>query len=194
MRSETRRFILREMARKPASYADIEALPPQFVGEIIGDELFVSPRPATPHARAGTSLGAQLVTPFDEGVNGPGGWVILIEPELHFKSEVLVPDLAAWRRERMPVLPHVVGIELAPDWVCEVLSPSTSRLDRTRKLPVYAREGVEHVWLIDALAKTLETYQRDGAEYRLTATLADPLVRAEPFDAVELRLGSLWAR
>lgn len=182
------------MGRKPATYADLEALPENVVGELIAGELYVSPRPASRHARAASVLGFKLGGPFDLGDGGPGGWVILDEPEFHFGEDVLVPDLAGWRRERMSVLPDVAAFELAPDWVCEVLSPSTSSLDRNIKLPVYAREGVSHVWLVDPKARTLEVLQLDGKSYTLLCRHeAGARVHAEPFEALELELALLWA-
>lgn len=180
---------------RPATYADIEALPPNMVGEIVRGVLYANPRPATPHALATSALGEELGPPFKRGKGGPGGWMILWEPELHLVEDVIVPDLAGWRRERMPEVPDVAGITMAPDWACEALSPSTARLDRKEKLPVYARSGVQHVWLVDANVKTLEIYRLDGTTYRLIVTHADAeKVRAEPFDAIELDLSVLWAR
>src|SRR5690606_18051551 len=132
---------------------------------------------------------------FARGRGGPGGWVILFEPELHLSGHVLVPDLAGWRRERMPEMPEVPAFELAPDWVCEVLSPHTVARDRVRKLPIYAQQRVRHVWLVDPDAKTLEVFRLDGDGWRLVGTWeGDARLRAEPFDAVELELGGLWAR
>lgn len=181
------------MARKPATYADLEALPDHVVGELIGGELFVSPRPAVPHAIAGTRLGGELSVRFDRGSGGPGGWIILFEPELHFDEDALVPDCAGWRRERMPKPPRTAAISLAPDWVCEVLSPSTYGLDRGAKLPVYARQGVRHVWFVDPVARTLEVLSLEGGRYTLMVTHTGKApVRAEPFEAIELDLAFLW--
>lgn len=180
---------------RPATYADIEALPPNIVGEIVHGVLYANPRPASPHAVAASAVGEELGPPFKRGKGGPGGWVILDEPELHLGEDVLVPDLGGWRRERMPTIPDVPAFVLAPDWVCEVLSPSTSRLDRGTKLPVYARERVSHVWFIDPLERYLEVLRLDGDTYRIIAThIADAKVHAEPFDAIELDLAVLWAR
>jgi Uma2 family endonuclease len=170
--------------KKPASYEDLLALPEHVVGEIVDGELHVSPRPASPHTAASSALGEELGPPFKRGKGGPGGWVILDEPELHLGRDVLVPDLAGWRRERMPERPDVAYFELSPDCVCEVLSPSTAMLDRTKKLVVYARERVAHVWFVDPIARTLEVLRLD----------ADEKVRGEPFDAIELELAVLWAR
>src|SRR5262245_30527601 len=128
------------VSKKGASYEDLAALPENVVGEILDGELYVQPRPAAAHAGSASGLGVLLGAPFRYGRDGPGGWMILDEPELHLGSDVVVPDLAAWRRERMPELPHVPAIELAPDWVCEVLSPSTVKIDRAKKLAIYARE------------------------------------------------------
>jgi Uma2 family endonuclease len=180
---------------RPATYDDILALPEHVVGEIVDGELHVSPRPAFRHAAASSALGEELGPPFKRGRGGPGGWIILDEPEVHLGTAVLVPDLAGWRRERMPELPDALFATLAPDWACEVLSPSTARFDRGRKLPRYAKEQVAHVWLVDPLATTLEVLRLDGETYRivLTATGEDR-VRAEPFDAIELDLAVLWAR
>lgn len=186
---------LGSMTKRPATYADLEALPAHQVGEIIGGVLYASPRPALKHARAASTLGTDLGGPFDRGRGGPGGWLILDEPELHFGGDVLVPDLAAWRRERMPEMPEAAFATLAPDWLCEVLSPSTAGFDRAEKLPSYAREGVTHVWLVDPLAQTLEIVRLDGATYRMVTTCrGEAKVRAEPFDAIELELATLWAR
>lgn len=178
---------------KRATYADIEALPEHLTGELIDGDLIVSPRPAVVHARAQSRLVMSLGGPFDLGSGGPGGWVILHEQELHLGEDVLVPDLSGWRRERMPELPRGVGIRVAPDWLCEVLSPSTERVDRSRKLAVYARERVGHVWLVNPVTETLEILRLDGDGWRLVATHAGTdKVRAEPFDAIELDLATLW--
>jgi Uma2 family endonuclease len=188
-----------DMSDKPRpedAYEALERLPPNVVGEIIGGELYVSPRPRAVHGLAAFRLGGAL-GPFDEGqgAEGPGGWLFLPEPELHLDGDVLVPDLAGWRRERMPELPDVVGVELAPDWLCEVLSPSTEALDRARKMAVYAREGVKHLWLVDPRPQTLEVYRLENGRWLLLGTHTGNLeVHAEPFDARPLKLASLWER
>ena len=187
-----------EPARKRASYADVLAAPAHVVAEVIGGTLYTHARPRVRHARSASRLGARLSWPFDEGIDGPGGWVILDEPEVHLgahEPDILAPDLAGWRRERMPELPDTPYLTLAPDWVCEVLSPSTEGIDRAEKLPVYAREGVPHVWFLDPAVRTLELFRLDGASYRVIAVhQGDATVRAEPFDAIELPLAVLWAR
>jgi Uma2 family endonuclease len=180
--------------KKDATYADLCAVPENFVAEILGGELYASPRPSSPHALAALALSAKLAGPFHFGENGPGGWWLLGEPELHFGSDVLVPDIAGWRRERMPTVPDVAHFTLAPDWLCEVLSPSTERIDRQKKLAIYAREGVRHVWLVNPLLQTLEVLRLEAERWSLVAVHeGGARVRAEPFDAVELPLGALWA-
>jgi Uma2 family endonuclease len=182
-------------ARRRATYEDLLAVPENLIAEIIDGTLYTEPRPASPHARATSRLGAELGGPFDRGKGGPGGWVLLFEPELHLHGDVLVPDFAGWRRERMPEMPDAAAFELAPDWVCEVLSPSTTSKDRAKKMPVYARERVQHVWLIDPIAKTLDAYRLEGTRWLLLGTWSDDAkVRVEPFDVFELELAALWAR
>jgi Uma2 family endonuclease len=179
--------------KRRATYDDLLQVPPNRVAEIVDGELHVSPRPASRHALASSRLGSELGPPFDRGRGGPGGWWILDEPELHLGGDVLVPDLAGWRRERMPEFPDTPAFTLAPDWVCEVVSPNTERLDRARKMPVYARENVSHLWLVNPVARTLEAYRLAEGRWLLLATHEGAArVRAEPFDAVELDLTSLW--
>ncbi|MCP3139474.1 Uma2 family endonuclease [Pyxidicoccus xibeiensis] len=185
-----------EPPRPGRAYEALERLPPDVVGEIIAGELYVSPRPRLRHGRAAFRLGKTL-GPFDEepGQSGPGGWVFIPEPELHLGGDALVPDLAGWRRERMPEIPDVVGVTLAPDWLCEVLSPSTEALDRARKMAVYAREGVKHLWLADPRPQTLEVYRLEGDRWLLLGThTGDVTVHVDPFEALPVRLASLWER
>ncbi|MFP2930152.1 Uma2 family endonuclease [Pyxidicoccus sp. 3LG] len=182
------------MTQKPATYADLEALPPDKVGELIGGELYASPRPTLAHGWAATELAGELRGLFGRGRGGPGGWRFIIEPELHLADDVLVPDVAGWRRERMPTVPEGVGAKVAPDWLCEVLSPSTAALDRDRKMTVYAREGVRHVWLVDPKARSLEAFRLESTRYvRLETWTGEATVRAEPFEALALELHVLWA-
>jgi len=185
---------MRAFGKKPATYQDLIDLPSPLVGEIVDGELHASPRPAFGHASAASTLGMDLGSPFQRGRGGPGGWWIFDEPELHFGTDVLVPDLAGWRRERMPSRPNVPYSTLAPDWICEVLSPSTAGFDRVRKMPVYLRAGVIHAWLLDPIGRSLEIYRRQESGWLLTATYGDDQdrVRAEPFDAIELELSALW--
>ena len=184
-----------------ATYADLEAVPANQVAELIEGTLYVMPRPAPRHARASSRLTMKLGGPFDLGERGPGGWHILIEPELRFPDpsqpgefNTLVPDLAGWRRERMPVLPSTAYFTLAPDWVCEVISTSTEVHDREVKMPIYAREGVPHAWLLDPVKRLLEVYTLDASKRWSEPVLYRDIeiVRAVPFDAIELELSALW--
>lgn len=179
---------------RPATYDDLAALPDMMVAEIIDGELHASPRPAPRHANAEVALGTSLHATFQHGRGGPGGWWILGEVELHLTNDVVVPDWSGWRRDRMPVLPETAFISLPPDWMCEVLSPSTAKLDRTRKLGVYARERVRHAWLLDPIQKMLEVFRLEAGRWLLIGTHADnDVVRAEPFAEVALNLRDLWA-
>jgi Uma2 family endonuclease len=178
-----------------------EAAPEDIIAEILDGELFTFARPARPHTRSASRLGMKVGSAFDLGDSGPGGWVILDEPELHLgpRPDKLIPDLAGWKRERMP---DALGDEQtptfhddAPDWVCEVISPSTERIDRSKKMRIYRREGVGHLWLLTPLLQTLEVYRLEGAHWVLLETYeGEAKVRAEPFEAMELDLSSLWAR
>jgi Uma2 family endonuclease len=183
----------------PEVEAAFQATPAELIAEIIDGELHAQPRPGRRHANAASVLGGELHAPFRRGHGGPGGWVILDEPELHLgpKPDKLVPDLAGWRRERMPDLrgpsDTPAHFDLAPDWVCEILSPSTEALDRGKKMRVYRREGIKHAWLVNPIARTLEVYRLQNGLWALLDTYEDEaVVRAEPFDAVELSLSVLW--
>ena len=168
-------------------------VPDHLVAEILDGELYTTPRPAPRHADASSGLGGALRGPFDRGRGGPGGWRILDEPELHLAADVVVPDLAGWRRERLPVLPEEAYFSLTPDWVCEVISPSTAAMDRVKKLAIYAREHVAHVWLVDPNARTLELFRLEGGRWTILATWSGlATVRAQPFDAIDLDLSLLW--
>ena len=150
--------------------------------------------PAAPHARASSSLGVKIGGPFDYDAGGPGGWWIIDEPELHLGEEIVVPDLAGWRRERMPDYPGTAYFTLAPDWVCEVLSASTRKVDLHEKRPIYAREGVSYLWLVDPIDRTLEAFELHDGQWLLIASAKDDEpVSIRPFDAVTFSLGDLWA-
>jgi Uma2 family endonuclease len=185
----------------PDVEAAFQAAPSEMIAEILDGELHLMPRPRPLHARTSSKLGAQLDGPFDAGEGGPGGWVILDEPELHLgpKPDKIVPDLAGWRRERLP--PNVFDedapghIAVPPDWLCEVLSSGTEATDRGKKLRIYRRERVGHVWLVNPTLRTLEVYRLEGDHWVLLDTFeGDTKIRPEPFSAVELDLGTLWVR
>ena len=175
-----------------ATYQDVLDAPAHRVAEIVDGTLYTHPRPAPPHARASSALGGKIGNPFDYDAGGPGGWWIIDEPELHLGEDIVVPDLAGWRRERMAQLPDTAYFALAPDWVCEVLSASTRRLDLHGKRPVYAREGVRHLWLVDPTDRTLEAFELRGGHWVLIASAKDDdPVGVPPFDAVTFSLGEL---
>ncbi len=182
--------------RRRATYEDLLQVPDHMVAEILDGELFAFPRPAVPHARTASGVGGFLFVQFDRptgGGDGPGGWWILDEPELHLSDDILVPDLAGWRRERLPTLPGGPWLDVAPDWVCEVASPSTEAIDRGRKLRIYAREGVGHLWLLNPGLRTLEVYRLAEGNWLLVVTfVGNKTVRAEPFDEVDLDMTRWW--
>lgn len=183
-----------EPARRRATYDDLRHVPDHLVAEILDGELTTSPRPAPAHAQAASSLAGELYAPFHRGRGGPGGWILLNEPELHLHGDVLVPDIGGWRRERMPALPEATAFELAPDWVCEVLSPSTASTDRAVKVPIYAREKIGDVWLVDPVLQTLEALRLDGPSYRIAGVWrGDAVVQCAPFEALSIRLADLWS-
>ena len=176
-----------------ATYQDVLDAPEHQVAEIVDGTLHVHPRPAPAHAVASSSLGSDLLTAFQFGRGGPGGWWIIFEPELHLGEDVLVPDLAGWRRERMPELPDAAYFTLAPDWACEALSASTRRHDLLGKRPIYAREGVGHLWLVDPTDRTLEAFElRDGQWVLIATAKDDDPVTIPPFDAITFSLSDLW--
>jgi Uma2 family endonuclease len=183
---------------KPTIYERLEALPEGLTGEIIDGQLHTQPRPSLEHGYTETSIAEELVGPFQKGRGGgPGGWVIVVEPELHLirDTEVDVPDLAGWRRERLPKLPKAQHRALVvPDWVCEILSPSTENKDRDIKMPIYARFGVAFAWLVDPIAHTLEAYALEGGAWREIGRFAGGArVSVAPFEAVTISLDDLWA-
>jgi Uma2 family endonuclease len=180
---------------RPSLYEQLEALPEGLTGEILDGQIYTQPHPSLPHGLAASSLVDELVRPFQKGRGGPGGWCIIAEPELHFihDIEVDVPDLAGWRRERMPLLPEGHRVTVVPDWVCEILSKSTTSVDREVKMPIYARFGVPYAWLIDPRARILEAYALEAGSWREIGRFAgSDRVSVAPFDAVTINLADLW--
>jgi Uma2 family endonuclease len=176
-----------------ANEDDIQRLPEHVTGEILFGQLHTQPRPTSRHVGVETGIAAELRNPFGIGRGGPGGWVILVEPELHLSGHVLVPDLAGWRRERLPLLPDG-HIDLNPDWIGEILSTATANKDRKIKLPLYGKLGVGHAWLVDPAAKTIEVLRYADGHWVLLGTFGDDdSMRAEPFAAVAIDLAPLWA-
>jgi len=185
-----------QTAEKISLYEQLTALPETLTGEILNGQLHTHPRPAGPHAITGSSLGDELVSPFQKGRGGPGGWWIIDEPEIHFvrDTEVAVPDIAGWRKQRMPAVPRDHRFEIVPDWVCEILSPATASRDRRIKMPLYAHYGVAYAWLIDPEERTLEAYALQDGDWQAIGRFAGHDQAAiDPFAAVTIELAGLWA-
>lgn len=181
------------MMIRDASYQDVVDAPEHMVAELIDGDLYAWPRPSGPHARVSSALGMDIGTPYDRGHGGPGGWWILFEPEIHLAEQVLVPDLAGWRRERMPEIPEDHRFVIVPDWICEVISPSSVRVDRGKKRRIYAEFGVPWMWLADPIGRMLEVLSLDGDNWKIVATFfGNDVARAEPFPEAEIDLGSIW--
>jgi Uma2 family endonuclease len=180
----------------PSLYEQLEALPEGLTGEILNGQIYTQPRPSGPHVFAASELGYELLGPFERGRGGPGGWWIVQEPELHFlhNTEVDVPDLAGWRKDRLPRFPRDHRFTVVPDWVCEILSPGTESKDRMVKMPIYVQYGVPYAWLLDPVAHTLEAYALEGSAWREIGRFAGAApVSVAPFEAVTIRLDDLWA-
>jgi Uma2 family endonuclease len=182
-----------EPAKRNATYDDLIAVPEHLSAEIIFGALYTHPKPAPPHGAAQSALSVELGGPFQKGRGGPGGWIFMTEPELHLGPHVVAPDIAGWRRERMPHMPAKAYIESAPDWVCEIISPSTESIDRGPKRRIYANYNVHHLWLLNPVAKYLEVHALRGAEWVHVATFGDGEdVAAPPFEAVPFKIDDLW--
>jgi Uma2 family endonuclease len=191
--STARAMTYEQPSPRPATQADIDALPPHMTGQIIDGVLYAHARPARRHANAHTELTAFVRGRFRAGRGGPGVWYFLAEPELHLHGNVLVPDIAGWRSDKLPATDGQPHFTTPPDWVCEVLSPSTARFDRWNKSLVYARHGVGHMWIVDPDRRELEVWRlMQGFYARVQFAAGDESIRAEPFDELELNLSELW--
>ncbi len=180
-------------ATKRATYDDVLNAPAHLVAELIDGVLETHPRPVPKHAVTAVELGSALAGPFRKGRGGPGGWLFMSEPELHFGPDVVVPDLAGWRRERMPTVQDEAFITLAPDWVCEILSPSTEKLDRNAKRRIYAEAGITYLWLLDPRTRSLEAFQLVTSKWMLIGVVdGDDHVSIAPFDAISFQLSDLF--
>ena len=182
-------------SRKPPTLADLDALPPGIVGEIIEGVLYTMTKPRMRHQRTGTGIGGDLRGPFDLGRGGPGGWWIVAEPgiELPNDTKEISPDVAGWRRERMPEMPGDEPIRIVPDWVCEILSKTTRRHDQLVKMPYYAKVGVTYAWVVDLDARVLTAYRLEGGAWRVIGAYSDETeARIEPFDVVPLHVADWW--
>lgn len=184
---------MQDAPHRRATYADLEAAPPNLVAELINGVLVTHPRPRSRHSHAEFALPGILMPSFGRAGSQPGGWWFGVEPELHLDDHVVVPDLAGWRREQMPDFPDAAFFTQAPDWLCEIPSPSTARYDRGAKRDIYGHHGVRHLWHLDPDAKMLETFElRDGLWVLLKTYTDNDEVAAPPFAAVPFALGLLW--
>jgi Uma2 family endonuclease len=183
-------------ARRRATYQDVLDAPDDKIAEIVDGVLHLSPWPRIKHQSVTSTLSAVLLTRFQLGGGGPGDWILINKPELHLGDDILVPDIAAWRSERLPEEEEGVALlTIAPDCICEVLSRSTQRFDRGDKMASYAAAGVKHAWLVHPVRRTLEVFRLCRGRWRALAThQGDERVRAEPFEALELDLTLLWHR
>ncbi|MFH0824641.1 MAG: Uma2 family endonuclease [Pseudomonadota bacterium] len=183
-----------EPAKTRASYEDLYGIDENAIGQIIDGELIVSPRPSRGHAFAASMLTIGVGPAYGMGgTRGPGVWIILFEPEIKLSEDILVPDLAGWKEDRLPREEETNWISVSPDWVCEIISDSSIRVDRIRKTAIYAREGIPYFWVIDPRYHTLEVFRLESGRWTVLGTFADDdKVRAEPFQEVEIDLGRLW--
>ncbi len=182
-----------DSAKKIATYADIEALPPHVVGELLYGSLVTHPRPMLAHAKAQISLAYELEGPFHRGKGGPGGWIFLAEPQLRLGSHIAVPDIAGWRSERLVPFPKNASVDIAPDWICEILSDSTERYDRSEKRRIYGEQGVQYLWLLDPRSRVLECFTLVSKHWMLTHTfnISSP-VSAPPFSEISFDLEPIF--
>ncbi len=182
-----------EPVEKKAVYEDLYSIPEDMTGEIISGELIVTPRPSRKHVYATSRLDKEIGNPYELGRGGPGGWVILVEPEVKLGENTLVPDLAGWKKERFPVKEPHNWISVAPDWVCEMLSPGSWRVDRIDKMPIYAQYGVSYLWLADPVNQTLEVFRLQDGEWVVAGLhKGNAKIRAVPFVEIEINLSDLW--
>lgn len=181
-------------ARRLATYDDLLALPEDVKAELLAGEVHVQPGPLPGHARAQRALGRFVGGPFDDDRDGPEGWWIFTELDVRFgPHDVVRPDLSGWRRARLPDPWRARPIDVVPDWVCEILSPSTERIDRVTKQRLYADHGVAHYWIVDPSERVLEAYVLDRGQWRIAGTYDDTaVVRIPPFEAIELAVGRIF--
>lgn len=183
-----------ELAKGKAGYEDLYGIPENMTGEIINGELVVTPRPSRRHGFSANALGTAVTAPYQFGRGeGPGGWIIIPEPEIGLGEDILVPDLAGWRNERFPDEEPHNWISVPPDWICEILSPGTLRRDKIVKMPIYARYGVPYLWLLDPIARTLDTFRLQEGQWVVAGVyMEDDEVRTEPFKEITIHLSDLW--
>jgi len=185
-----------ETAKKLATYDDLYNIPANMTGEIIDGELFVSPRPSVEHTRVASTLGYAIGPSYDFGEGGgPGGWIILDETEIKLEEDTFVPDIAGWKKERFFNPEGQNWVSVTPDWVCEILSPSSVRHDRIIKARTYAKHRIPYFWLIDPRDRLLQVFKLESGRWVTLEDYAeDDKVRAEPFQEIEIDLAKLWLK
>ncbi|MBF0226618.1 MAG: Uma2 family endonuclease [Desulfobacterales bacterium] len=178
---------------KTANYEDLYKIPENMIGQIINGELITMPRPSLRHSNVVSSIGFEIGPPYKFGRGGPGGWIILDEPEIKLGENIFVPDIAGWEKKRLPKFPKTNYISVPPDWICEVLSPCTEKTDRAMKMPIYAQFGISYFWIINPIEKILEVLKLSDNKWFILAIYAEnDKVRAEPFQEIEIDLQNLW--
>lgn len=181
-------------AEKRATYEDLLALPEGTRAELMGGEIVVLPAPMPRHLRTQRALGRWIGGPFDDddGFGGPGGWWLIPECDVRLAEDVVRPDLAGWRRARLPE-PDVRPIEVVPDWICEVLSPTSAAYDRVTKRRLYGATGVAFYWIVDPEARTLEAYRLEGERWVEVGSYDEhDVARIPPFEAIEIPIARLF--
>ena len=185
-----------DAAPRFAIYEDLLRLPDDVRAEVLAGQIVTAPAPLPKHSRAQRALGRFIGGPFDDddGRGGPGGWWIFVEVDIAFGlHDIVRPDLAGWRRERLVAPGELRPISIRPDWVCEVLSPSTAARDKVQKRKLYAEHGVPHYWIIDVDARTLEAFSLEGGRWLLTGSYDEhDAASIPPFQAIELEIGRLF--
>ena len=179
-----------------ATYDDLAALPEDVKAEVVRGALEVSPAPLPRHARVQRTLGRVVGGAFDDddGEGGPGGWWILPEVDVRLtRHDIVRPDVAGWRRERLPDPGDLRPIDVVPDGICEITSPSNARRDRVDKARLYLEAGVPFYWIVDPETRVLEALVRDGARWVEAGRFSDgDVVRLAPFEAIEIKITRLF--
>lgn len=178
----------------PDLYNQLTELPENLTGEILNGQLYTNPRPSGKHVSVATNLSIDIGSPYQRGKGGPGGWRILVEPEVHFvlDTEVVVPDVAGWRKERLPEVPESHKFMVVPDWVCEIYSPSSENIDRKIKMPLYARFGVSYLWMVHPIQQTLEAFKLHNGNWQLQGAFENKdEICVEPFESISIKMHEL---
>ncbi len=183
-----------EPAKKNRTYEDLHAIPENMLGEIINGKLVVTPRPGRKHGYVATTLIEQVGPAYHGGRGGPGGWIFIVEPEIILGKHIMVPDVAGWKSGRFPREEETNPISAVPDWVCEILSsPKGELCDRSEKMPIYARYGIPHAWLINPTIQSLEAYRLEHGRWSTLGVFGErQRAPIEPFAEIELDLGEFW--